>query len=143
MGRLSPGEFLVELDKLFANTKDKGSVYVIAKRSACPVKHMQLIVSSQARLAAVVWRSTWYDQGTQSCTSALAMHQVAHSLLAFGPERAAISRYCYTDVLCSKSEEQTVEQEASRSAGAAPTRMCTHAQHNQTTAAFHTCVRKI
>jgi Signal recognition particle 14kD protein len=35
MGRLTPGEFLVELDKLFSATKDKGSVYVVIKRSAC------------------------------------------------------------------------------------------------------------
>ena len=34
---LTPGEFLIELDKLFSSTKDKGSVYVVMKRSACPI----------------------------------------------------------------------------------------------------------
>jgi hypothetical protein len=31
---LNPGEFLIELDKLFSATKGKGSVYVVMKRSA-------------------------------------------------------------------------------------------------------------
>lgn len=34
MGRVSPGEFLLELDKLYARQKEKGSVYVEMKRSA-------------------------------------------------------------------------------------------------------------
>lgn len=34
MGRLTPGEFLIELDKLFSSTREKGSVYVVMKRSA-------------------------------------------------------------------------------------------------------------
>ena len=32
MGRVSPGEFLLELDKLYAKQKAKGSVYVEMKR---------------------------------------------------------------------------------------------------------------
>jgi hypothetical protein len=34
MGRVSPGEFLLQLDKLYAKQKEKGSVYVEMKRSA-------------------------------------------------------------------------------------------------------------
>jgi Signal recognition particle 14kD protein len=33
MGRVSPGTFLLELDKLYAKQKGKGSVYVEMKRS--------------------------------------------------------------------------------------------------------------
>eukprot|EP00892_Ulva_mutabilis_P012723 jgi/Ulvmu1/9823/UM056_0064.1 len=33
MGRLSPGEFLLELNKLYDMNKDKGSVYVEMKRT--------------------------------------------------------------------------------------------------------------
>lgn len=34
MGRVSPATFLLELDKLYAKQKEKGSVYVEMKRSA-------------------------------------------------------------------------------------------------------------
>lgn len=33
MGRLTPGEFLLELNKLYDMNKEKGSVYVEMKRS--------------------------------------------------------------------------------------------------------------
>jgi hypothetical protein len=42
MGRLSPGAFLLELDKLYAKQKGSGSVYVEMKRST---HHLVLFVS--------------------------------------------------------------------------------------------------